>query len=396
MSGAESKEGSSVDKATMLRDARLARALEHAPDAHLRPDATTRAAVLAAARKAVEPAGTEVPKQGGWRSWFGASRGGRARMPWNAALASLLVAGFVTLLWRGEPVPEARMESEPAARSEEQPPASASPAVSDVAESSQIVTEAAKVPAGGPPEVPSAVPAPVPARATKPAPALKAPAAPTRAPAPAQAPVSEPSQGGEVPSSEAIERAPRAMADRAEAEDSVMGQSAQRASPASGMARRLEGERARLAQQPGAGAGAPVSHPPVSPAAPAVPQGVESRSQALPSAREAPLASALPADWTHLRRLPDGAPVTRAQAGRVVQSLATLRTHEALPQEGSLDALQRVELVRNGQILGMLTLYAQGWRYQPSNPAEAERAGPLDATAAARLSEELAGLASAR
>jgi len=186
------------------------------------------------------------------------------------------------------------------------------------------------------------------------------------------------------------------MADRAEAEDSVMTQSAQQASPASGMVRRLEGERARLAQQPGAGAGAPVLHPPVSAAAPAVPQGGESRSQALPPAGDAPLAPALPSDWTHLRRLPDGAPVARAQTGRLVQSLATLRTREALPQESSLDALQRVELVRHGQSLGTLTLYAQGWRYQPSNPAEAERAGPLDATAAARLSEELAGLASAR
>lgn len=384
MSGAESKEGSSVDKATMLRDARLARALEHAPDAHLRPDATTRAAVLAAARKAVEPAGTEVPKQGGWRSWFGASRGGRARMPWNAALASLLVAGFVTLLWRGEPVPEARIDSEqagPATRAEVQPaaPISASRAV----ESSPNTAEVAQPSVAEPREAP----APVPARATRPPPRAKAPAAPPPTLASRQAPKPAPDV---LPSSREVEPAEGAMADRAaEVEDARTVQNAQREASSAKLERHMGSERAKMAPQPAAGSVASALPPVPATAPPTAPPSPEPSAQARSTAD----GLALPADWTHVRWLPDGAAVSRVEAGQLPQVLAALRTDRGAAVQA---VLGRVELQRNGQVLGRLELSAQGWRYLPDAQDQGPLSGGMDAAAAARLLGEMKKLAPGR
>lgn len=381
MSGVDSQDPSSADEATMLRDARLARALEHAPDAHLRPDPATRAAVLGAARKAVEPAGQTAPAQGGWRAWLGLNHGGRTRMPWNAAFATILIAGFATLLWRGEPVPEARMDSGPAMRSEA--PAAPLSGPNTAAESQPSTAETAKSPTDEQPGVRPAAPA----RAAKPAPALKAPAAPAPVPAPAPEPAQE-----AAPSS-------NAMADRgAEAEAARMTQSTQRESSPARLERHLEGERAKLAQQPGAGAAASALPPPALPAPAAAPQVMESRARAASPAKEASSGSApsaLPADWTHLRRLPDGLAVARAQAGQLPQALGALRTggdsREAAPA-----VLERVELQRDGQILGVLELSGQGWRYLPSAPDEAPRSGIMDAAAAARLLGEMERLAPGR
>ncbi|RYY92731.1 MAG: hypothetical protein EOO24_28360, partial [Comamonadaceae bacterium] len=82
---------------TDLRDARLHRALEMAPDSALRPPPQARDAILAAAHAAVRP---------WWQRWLPAAGGRR----WVPALATVLVAGFVTLLWQGEEVPGAREE----------------------------------------------------------------------------------------------------------------------------------------------------------------------------------------------------------------------------------------------------------------------------------------------
>ena len=311
-------------------------------------------------------------------------------MPWNAALATLVVAGFVTLLWRSEPVPEARMDSEPVVRSEA-PPA-APPTASSSVESQPSAVEAATSPAGEPSEARPAAPVAVAPRVAKPTPTLKAPAAPTLAPAPA----SELARGL-GPSSNGVERASQAMSDHAaEAEDARMAQKTQGESSPARMARRLEGERVKPAERPEAEAIASALRPPTSIAAATVPQGLGSRPQASPSAREALLLPALPVDWTHFRRLPDGAPMARAQAGQLPELLAALRAGEASPQGGALSVLQRVELLRNGQGLGELMLYAQGWRYRPADSAQAERAGRLDAPTAARLSAELERLTSAR
>lgn len=89
---------------TEWRDARLARALDEAPDAQLRPLDRTRDAIRAAAREAIAPQ-AEAPW---WRRWWEAS--GR-RSTWTPALATVLLAGLVTLLWRGEEVPTAQPDA---------------------------------------------------------------------------------------------------------------------------------------------------------------------------------------------------------------------------------------------------------------------------------------------
>lgn len=404
MSGVDSQKPSSADEATTLRDARLTRALEHAPDAHLRPDPASRAAVLAAARKAVEPVEQVTPAPGGWRAWLGLNRGGRHRMPWNAAFATILVAGFVTLLWRGEPVPEARMdsmESGPATQADGRavPPAPAAspalPASPNIAESPSRTAEVAKPPAEELPEARPPAPAPAPTHPAKPAPALKKPITPAPAPAPAIERAPEPAQSA-APSSKAVERAPQAIADRAEeAEDARMAQSAQRESSSARVERRMESERARLAQPSAAGAAASALPLPASAAAP---QAMAPRVQAAPSAKEnssRPAPSALPAGWTHLRRLPDGMAVARAQAGRLPQALGALRS-SGDSREAAPAVLERIELQRNGQVLGVLELSGQEWRYLPSAPDEAPRWGIIDAAAGARLLGEVARLAPER
>ena len=135
-----------------LRDARLQKALESAPDAELRPDPRLRRDILAKAHEAVAPKQSAMP----WwqRLWQGA---GSPRAPWNAAFATIALATLVTVLWHDRDVPDARPEA---------------------------VTASAPVPA--PVAAPPAVPAPV-APATTAAPRKPPPVA-AKAPAPAPAP----------------------------------------------------------------------------------------------------------------------------------------------------------------------------------------------------------------
>lgn len=217
---------------TSLRDARFEKALAHAPDVEgAQASAAVRATIRAAAQRAVEPS----PRPGWWQRLFPVGQ----RMPWSAALASVLVASFVTVLWRGgDQLPdEAMVTAPPPAPSA--PPASASPppqaatkrapatmpgpaAVQDrvapaapqvappdarnkaaaaqtaVAERRDSARQAQEVRTAGPvpspaepPLVAQAVPAPGPAPASAVAPSLGRAAAspPSPAPAPAAAPV---------------------------------------------------------------------------------------------------------------------------------------------------------------------------------------------------------------
>lgn len=110
----------SPSSAENLRDARLAHALQHMPDAHMQPTAQTRHAVLQEAlRVANTPSPTE--KRRWWHAWLGQPG---QRVPWSAALASLAIVGFITVLWYGQDVPDAALPSAPAA-----PAPQASPAV---------------------------------------------------------------------------------------------------------------------------------------------------------------------------------------------------------------------------------------------------------------------------
>lgn len=117
------------DKPDVLRDARLAQALKHMPDAHLQPDPQARSAVLQAALRALDSdlataqnahrmegslklnAGTSAWQRG----WYWLLGQPGQRMPLTGALASLLVASMVTLMWYDQDVPDANPQSVPVA-----------------------------------------------------------------------------------------------------------------------------------------------------------------------------------------------------------------------------------------------------------------------------------------
>jgi hypothetical protein len=75
-------------------DERLRAALKHAPDADALPPAHVSAQIIAAAHRAVAEAPRAAPPM--HAPWW--------RRPWGAsgALASVLLAGFIGLMWRGE------------------------------------------------------------------------------------------------------------------------------------------------------------------------------------------------------------------------------------------------------------------------------------------------------
>jgi hypothetical protein len=84
-----------------LRDARLAMAWQHMPDAHMLPSDSTRQSVLQAGKQAVKTPGTV----GLW--WQRLMRKPHHRAQWTTAVASVLVASFITVMWYGTNTPEA-------------------------------------------------------------------------------------------------------------------------------------------------------------------------------------------------------------------------------------------------------------------------------------------------
>ncbi|MDM0049105.1 sigma-70 family RNA polymerase sigma factor [Variovorax sp. J22R115] len=101
--------GPSEDSEDDLRDARLWQALEYAPDQNTAPDWRIRKAILKRASDAVgaaDPDEAEAELELAARPWWriGPAGGKRSRMPWAAALVTLVIATLVALLWQGEPV----------------------------------------------------------------------------------------------------------------------------------------------------------------------------------------------------------------------------------------------------------------------------------------------------
>ena len=146
-----------------LRDARLAKALQHMPDSHMRVSSQARLVVLRAAQEAVgknaEPVRTSANQQAQTKRWWHALLGApQNRMPWNAAFATVLIASFVTLLWQGKEVPDAKPDSDKISEASADRPTAAPVA---------ITTAAATAEPAIPPETPSSskAPAPLPASA---------------------------------------------------------------------------------------------------------------------------------------------------------------------------------------------------------------------------------------
>ncbi len=110
----------------VLRDARLALALRHMPDAELEPGAALRNSVLQAAERAL----LESPRQVAapaklasapldakpWRAWWTWLAGQPGdRVAWVGAMASLLLASLITVMWTGQELPDAEPKGQPVA-----------------------------------------------------------------------------------------------------------------------------------------------------------------------------------------------------------------------------------------------------------------------------------------
>ncbi|WP_200935982.1 hypothetical protein [Variovorax sp. Root411] len=233
-----------------LRDPALRRALDHAPDSEATPDPRTRDAILKMAHNLapapVSTAGTAANTASArpwWRRLFGSGAEPHPRMPWNAAFATVLVAAFVTLLWRSEPVPDARLDGEArvggaAAPAAEAPAAPAAPAPA---------TAAAPEPAPPPAAAKQAPPAPA-------APAAEQRAKVSRDAAPAKEAVrAQPSRREAAPAPTPVSPAPPAV---------VAEQAAQVPAQDERREERMESER-RRAYAPAPAAPAPsVASPP--------------------------------------------------------------------------------------------------------------------------------------
>ncbi|MBC5785168.1 hypothetical protein H8N03_19635 [Ramlibacter sp. USB13] len=332
---------------TELRDARLRKALDAAPDADLRPHARTRDAIRAAAQGAVQPA---------WRRWW--TRAFAAPMPWAAALATVAVATLVTVTWRGEEPPGAQLDA-------------------------PVTVQEAPAPAPGPvpAKIPEPAPAPAPAVAPQPAPVP----APSAAPAPERTPVP------------AAAKAPSTREQRsgAPARDAV--------APAAPAAPAETAAAPSPAPAPAAPAPAPAPLPPplpgpppaaaIAPAPPAAPQAMRSAPaagsfdrQAAPLSRVAP--PVLP--WTQVRIESGGKSVVvaRPQAGELpalVTSMLASTSDEAPP--GAPGRL-RLELAQGDETLGVLDEVAEGWRWTPMREAAPARLLRADPGIAASLRSE--------
>ena len=338
-----------------LRDARLARALEHAPDTlePAQPAAAMRDAILRAAHAAVDTPQTHpaAPPGRGWRAGVAGVWGrlmGTGRMPWNAALATVLLAGFITLLWRDEPVPSAQTD----------PPIAASPPRAD--QQNEAAAESAR----------------------------SADSAGLAADSAAKQKTQEPSAN----------RANRDVAPAAKPERARRSQ---------------EGSAPLIMEMPPVATAPPMAAAPPAPAAPAAPapalpaaemaqaappaqasapsiapERAMSQEKSLAARRSAAVAAAggVPEDWTELRGA-DGVAVARGGTGELPRLLESLRAEAAAPDaradglaraEGEAAApVVRVDLLRAGQLLGSLELAGRRWRFIPPPGGGAASQGVL-------------------
>ena len=335
-----------------LRDARLARALEHAPDTlePAQPAAAMRDAILRAAHAAVDTPQTHpaAPPGRGWRAGVASVWNrlmGTGRMPWNAALATVLLAGFITLLWRDEPVPSAQTD----------PPIAASPPRAD--QPTQVAAESARSADSAGPAADST------AKQKTQEPSANRDVAPAAKPERARR-----SQEGSAPL--IMEMPPVATAPPMAAAPPAP---AAPAAPAPAL------PAAEMAQ----------AAPPAQASAPSIaPERAMSQEKSLAARRLAAVAAAggVPQDWTELRGA-DGVAVARGGTGELPRLLESLRAEAAAPDaradglaraEGEAAApVVRVDLLRAGQLLGSLELAGRRWRFIPPPGGGAASQGVL-------------------
>ena len=211
-------------------DAHLRTALRHAPDADAGPSAALSGRILADARRAV------APRPWGWM---------RGRPAGAAALASVLLAGFIGLMWRGGPPPPVGPE----------PSEAASPAVTARADNGQGSGHAADLSSRGASPAPSAAQslrpelqavAPVPARPTAPPASIGSRAdvsGPARPAAVAAPELREPNDGHPLgPLSQGAERARPPASKAPPAPEGAMAADAAPADPLASIVGRLHAD----------------------------------------------------------------------------------------------------------------------------------------------------------
>ncbi len=157
-----------------FHDAALRRALGHAPDHAAAPDWRLRKTILQQAHEAVAPSSGSLLEENDGSPWWKRLGGGKARgsrMPWNAAFATVLIAGLATVLWQREPVPGARLDGEASVAA---PPPLTQGAPAPVAPPTAPAPAAVSPPASLPVPVPGLGPAapPRPERQPEPEPRL--------------------------------------------------------------------------------------------------------------------------------------------------------------------------------------------------------------------------------
>lgn len=289
---------------TGLRDARLHKALESAPDGDLRPAERVRREILAKAHQAVAPASAAPWWKAVWES------AGRRNSPWNAAFATLVIAGFVTVLWFDREVPGPRPET---TQADAPVPSAATPAPS--------------VPAAAPAPAPATGPAPAQVKPAKPAADSATRAAPTPPAEIAQARKSEPAlsarQSG--PAQEAAGAGEPARERRADTKSLRDEDTRALAKSAQPQAEAAAPAAAPLQESIGAAAGtaaAPRAAPMARSAAPV--QAAPAAPAAAPAT--APQRDATASGWTHAKVSIGGrdVEVERSQAGRLAALLGAI------------------------------------------------------------------------
>jgi hypothetical protein len=265
---------------TALRDARLQKALEHAPDADAVPGDATRAAIGQFARAAVQPApAAPVAVALPWWRRLG-TMAPNSRMPWNGAFATLLLAGVITLIWRDEPVPGPQLDTPPGAAGGAQAPA--------------------------PPPAPAPAPA---AQAPAPAPASAAAAQPAKTPAPVES--AQPAAAADKAAQARIAENQARQREKTDQEKRRAAVEAERSVKSLPGLARDEAVTAPPAGQrpatppvaaapPPAYSPAPAAAPPAPAAAPVAPAAPRAESSGSIQLRSPPLGASLPAGWTRL------------------------------------------------------------------------------------------------
>lgn len=319
-----------------LRDARLRKALDSAPDAELRPDAHVRRDILAKAHEAAAPANPPPWWQRLWQS------SGSPRTPWNAAFATIALATLVTVLWHDREVPGVRPEVAPT----EAPVAVPAPAPAASATT-------------------AAPPAPVVARAR---PAAPAPEPQARKSAPALA---KPQPGGAQdaarPSEPLRDTPPARSAEPGTMREETAGSLAKNAAP--------QAEDSRTADFAAAA----------------------SRGAAAPAARMAAQLRPSPVDGVMQLRVASPArtvEVPLEHPSTLAELLARIVRDARSPEPLEAPVDLRIELRGQGELIGVLELAGAQARWTVLRPAAQATAGTVrpDAASLRALREELSRL----